>query len=331
MKIDIFSHVMLPEYKKALYRHAHKFPIEKAVQDKRYFLTDMEARSSFFETFPDLTQVINTTMPPLEEIVSPAEAAQLATLSNDEMAQLVSDRPDQYIAAVANLPLNDMEATLKEAERAVTKLGFKGVQIYSRVNGKPPSCDEMMPLYEMMASFDLPIWIHPMRGGEQADYSQEDKSFYQIFSIFGWPFDTTVAMTRLVFAGIFEKFPQIKFITHHLGGMIPYFNDRAKVHWDNGLERLGTDFFPGLKKHPVDYMKNFYADTAVGGNSAGTMECGLEFFGENHLLFASDAPYDVDQGRLSIDKVINAIEQMGLPDSVKQNIYEDNARRLLQL
>ena len=331
MKIDIFAHVMLPEYKKALYKYADKFPVEKAVQDKRYFLTDIKERSVLFETFPDLVQVICTTMPPLEEIVNPDEAVELARLCNDEMAQLVSDYPDQYIAALANLPLNHMDEALKEAERAITQLGFKGIQIYSRVNGKSPACDEIMPLYELMCKLDLPIWIHPMRGAEQADYASEDKSYHQIFSIFGWPFDTTAAMVRLVFAGVFERFPNIKFITHHLGGMVPYFSDRAKVHWDNGLERLGADRFPGLEKHPIEYMKNFYADTAVGGNSVGTIDCGLKFFGEDNLLFGSDAPYDVGQGRVSIAGSIDGIEQMGLPDAVKEKIYEKNALRLLHL
>lgn len=331
MKIDIFSHVMLPRYKKALYKHAPKFAVERAVQDKRIFLTDIEARSEIFEAFPDLVQVLCTTMPPLEEIVDVREATELARICNDEMAELVAGYPDRYVAAVANLPLNDMDAAMKEAERALKELRFRGIQIYSRVNGKSPACDEMVPLYELMVQWDLPIWIHPMRGSEQADYATEDMSYNQIFSIFGWPFDTTAAMVRLVFSGIFERFPGIKFITHHMGGMIPYFADRAKAHWDNGLERLGAAHFPGLTKHPVDYMRMFYADTALVGNSTQAMACGLGFFGEDHVLFGSDMPYDVAQGRISISGAINGIDDMGLPEFSKEKIYEGNARRLLHL
>ena len=102
-----------------------------------------------------------------------------------------------------------------------------------------------------------------MRSSSQPDWAAEKVSYNQLFSIFGWPYDTTAAMVRLVFSGIFEKFPAIKFITHHLGGMVPYFSDRAIAHWDNGLQRLGADYFPGLTKHPIEYLKMFYADTAI--------------------------------------------------------------------
>lgn len=331
MKIDIAAHVMLPRYKERLYRYAYKFPTEKAVQDKRPILTDCRARVEKLSKYGDIAQVITTTMPPIEEIVDPREAADLARLCNDEMAELVVKYPNYFIAAVANLPLNDIEASLKEAERAIKELGFKGVQIYTRVNGKPPSTDYLIPLYELMVDYDLPIWIHPMRGSEQADYLKENMSYHQIFSIYGWPFDTTAAMVRLVFSGIFEKFPRIKFITHHLGGMIPFYSDRAFVHWNNGLERLGTNHFPGLTKHPIEYLKMFYADTATNGNSNYSMQCGLNFFGEDHVLFGTDFPYDVENGEVSIKATIDGIEKMGLLTPTKKKIYERNARKLLHL
>ena len=159
----------------------------------------------------------------------------------------------------------------------------------------------------------------------------ETVSYNQLFSIFGWPYDTTAAMVRLVFAGVFERLPNIKFITHHCGGMVPYFSDRLKVHYDNGLERLGAPHFPGLTKHPVEYLKMFYADTALVGNSNKALECGLGFFGEDHVLFGTDMPYDVENGGYSIRETINGIEKMNLPEATKKKIYEGNARRLLHL
>jgi aminocarboxymuconate-semialdehyde decarboxylase len=321
----------MPErYKKALYKYADKFATEKKVQDKRPVLTDHEARFRILDEFEDVVQVLSVTMPPVEEVVGPEEAAELARIANDEMAEMVAKYPQKYIAAIANLPMNNMDATLKEAERAIKKLGFKGIQIYTRVNGKPLNSDELMPLYKLMSGFDLPIWIHPMRSSHQADYAAETVSSHQIFSIFGWPYDTTVAMTRLVFAGVFEKFPTIKFITHHCGGMIPYFADRIVVHYNNGLERLGQKFFPGLKKHPIDYFRMFYNDTALNGSTSGLM-CGYNFFGVDRLLFGSDMPYDVENGAVAIRQAIEAIEGMNIPGSSKKKIYEGNARNLLHL
>ena len=331
MKIDVFTHVMLPRYKKALYKHADKFSTERAVQDRRPVLWDNEARLAKLEPYDDLVQVLSATMPPVEEVAGAEEAAELARTCNDELAEMVAKYPKRYIAAIANVPLNNTDAALKEAERAIHQLGFKGIQIHTRVNGEPPSTEAMIPLYRLMVEFDLPIWLHPMRSSSQPDWAAEKSSFNQLFSIYGWPYDTTAAMVRLVFAGIFEKFPTIKIITHHLGGMVPYFSDRAVVHWNNGLQRLGADHFPGLTKHPVEYLKMFYADTALDGNSNYALECGMAFFGEDHVLFGTDMPYDVENGGVSIRETINGIERMGLSDAVKKKIYEGNALRLLHL
>ncbi len=330
MKIDIYTHVMPERYKKALYKYADKFATEKAVQDRRPALTDHERRLRILEEFPDVVEVLSATMPPVEEIMGPKEAVELAKVCNDEMAELVARNPKKYIAAIANLPLNDMDATLKEAERAIKVLGFKGVQVHTRVLGKPLTTDEMMPLYELMSRLDLPIWIHPMRSSSQPDYASETVSYNQIFSIFGWPFDTTAAMVRLVFAGIFEKFPNIKFITHHCGALVPYFRERIIVHYNNGLERLGADHYPGLTKHPIEYLRMFYNDTALNGNPSA-LNLALEFFGEDRILFGTDLPYDIENGRLSVRQTIDAIEKMGASESTKQKIFEGNARRLLHL
>lgn len=330
MKIDIFTHVMLEKYRSKLYKHANKFATELKVQSMRPVLTDTNARLEKLKSFKDVVQVLSATMPPLEEVVGQKEAATLARICNEEMAELVSSNRKRYVGAIANLPLNDIKATLKEAQYAIETLDFKGVQIYSRINGKPPSAEVYIPLFELMVDFDLPIWIHPMRSSSQSDYFAETVSYNQIFSIFGWPFDTTAAMIRLVFAGIFEKFPTIKLITHHGGGMIPYFADRLAVHFDNGLERLGAKYFPGLTKPPIEYLKMFYADTALNGNPSA-LKCALEFFGEDHLLFGTDMPYDIENGVISIRQTIDAIEAMEIAKTVKEKIYAKNAKKLLKI
>jgi predicted TIM-barrel fold metal-dependent hydrolase len=330
MKIDIFSHVMPKKYMRGLYKYSDKFLTERKVQERRPALTDLHLRMQIMEEQPDVLQVLSVTMPPLEEIVNSKEAVELARIANDEMAEMVAKYPDKFIAAVANLPMNDVDDAIREAQRSVKELGFRGVQIYTSIRGKPLSSVEFFPLYQVMSELDFPIWIHPMRRSMVPDYPTEDVSYDQIFSIFGWPYDTTASMTRLVFAGVFEKFPTIKFITHHCGAMIPYFAERIVVHYDNGLERLGLDCFPGLLKHPIEYFRMFYADTALNGNTSALM-CAYHFFGEDRLLFGSDAPYDVQQGALSVNQTLQAIEDMDVPELSKTKIYEDNARNLLRL
>ena len=330
MKIDIFTHVIPEKYKKAFYKHSHKFETERNFQENRPALTDLALRMKILNKYEDLVQVITATLPPLEEIVEPKEAVELARICNDEMAEMLVKQPDKYIAGVANLPMNDMDATLKETERAIKELGLKGIQLHTNIQGKPLSSDEFMPLYKMMADFDLPIWIHPSRRVTQPDYATEDVSYNQLFSIFGWPYDTTTAMARLIFSGIFEKYPNIKFITHHCGAMVPYFVDRIIVHYNNGLQRLGSEHFPGLTKHPIEYFRMFYADTALNGNTSALM-CGYKFFGEDHILFGTDMPYDPENGAILIRGTIEAVEGMDIPEKDRKKIYEDNARRLLKL
>ena len=328
MKIDIFTHVLPTMYKNTLYKYSEKFLSE--MHEKRITLTDPDQRIKIIDEYEDMVQVLSVTLPPLEEVVGPGEAVDLARIANDEMAEWVAKYPQKYIAAIANLPMNHMDATLKEAERAVKELRFKGIQIYTSIRGKPLSSEEFFPLYQLMCDFDLPIWIHPCRGSAVSDYPTEDVSFHRIFSLFGWPYETTVAMTRLVFAGIFEKFPKIKFITHHCGAMVPFFADRIINLYNNNLERLGQKFFPGLTRHPVEYFKMFYNDTALNGNTSGLM-CGYHFFGEDHLVFGSDMPYDIQNGALAIKQTIEAIDGMEIPESSKKKIYEGNARNLLNI
>jgi predicted TIM-barrel fold metal-dependent hydrolase len=330
MKIDIYSHILPKKYKEALYKYSDKFSMERKVQKLRPSLTNNEDRFGLLDQHENMVQVLVVTYPPLEQAVSPRRAAELAQLCNDEVAELVDKFPKRYIAAVANLPMNNMKAALKEAQRAIDELGFKGVQIYSSIQGKPISSEEFMPLYELMAHFDLPIWIHPVRTIEVPDYPTETISYHGISNTFGWPFDTTVAMTRLIFAGIFERFPRIKFITHHAGGMVPYFATRIVVHQNNALLRLGLKHFKGLTKHPIEYFRMFYADTALNGNTSALM-CAYDFFGEDRLLFGTDMPYDSQNGALAVNQTVEAVDHMDISRRSKKKIYEGNALRLLRI
>jgi len=313
-----------------LYHYADRFTDVRPLLDQKTALSDFEARFRVLEEHEDMVQVLSVTIPPIEEVVDSKEAVELTRIANDEMAEWVARYPDRCIAAIANLPLNHPDAAVKEAERAVKDLGFRGVQIYASVQGRPLSSEEFFPLYEVMHGFDLPIWIHPGRRSIVPDYPTEVGSFHQIFSIFGWPYETSAAMTRLVFSGIFEKFPGIKLITHHGGAMIPFFAGRIFALYNNGLERLGLERFPGLTKHPIEYFKMFYVDTVLNGNHAALM-CAYAFFGEDHLLFGSDMPFGIRNGILSIKEAITSVDALNLSKASENKIFEGNARRLLHL
>ncbi len=333
MKIDIYTHIIPSKYKEALYQRGDgRFFSENwnKVIDGTPALTDLDNRFRILEKYEGLSQVLTIASPALEEATNPENAVYLAQLGNEEMAELVNKYPDKFTAAVACLPLNNMDAALKEAERTFTDLGFKGIQLYTPSNGKPLDSPDFHSLYELMAEYDLPVWIHPARGRHVSDYPDENHSRYYIYQMFGWPYETTAAMVRLVFSGIFDKYPGIKFITHHCGAMLPFFSDRLVVGQDYAKENLKAKWTQALNKPPIEYFKGFYADTALNGNPAA-LACGYQFFGPERIVFATDFPYDNENGERFTREVINAVDSLDIDSEEKEMIYHHNAAKILHM
>jgi predicted TIM-barrel fold metal-dependent hydrolase len=218
-------------------------------------------------------------------------------------------------------------------QRALNELGALGIQLYTNVAGKPLDSPEFLPFFEEAAKREIPIWLHPARGANFADYQSEQESKYEIWWTFGWPYETSAAMARIVFSGIFDRYPEIKIITHHMGGMIPYFEGRVGYGWDQlGTRTSNTDYdalLRSMKERPLEYFKKFHIDTALFGAGPAT-RCGLEFFGVDHVLYASDMPFEPIPG-LYARETIRCVEELGLNSAQKEQIYRGNAERLLNL
>jgi aminocarboxymuconate-semialdehyde decarboxylase len=295
-------------------------------------LIDLDVRLRVMDKFPGYVQVLCAGMPPIEALAGPEESPELARICNDGMAELCAKHPERFPTFIASLALNNPSSCVDEIHRSIHELGARGVQVFSNVAGKPLDLPEFAPIFDAMAELDLPILLHPARGASFPDYLTEKKSSYEMWWAFGWPYETSVAMGRIVFAGVFDKHPDIKIVTHHYGGMIPYFEGRIGP----GLDQLGartSGFDPAsirIRKRPFDYFKMFYADTAVFGSRAAT-ECGLAFFGPGRTLFASDAPFDPEKGPMFIRETIKVIESLDIPEADKALIFHGNADRLLRL
>ena len=332
MKIDTYCHILPKKYAEALYarRPASSFYGRKSLDDYPS-LTDLDIRFRIMDKYEGLVQVLSLANPLVEDVAGPKDATELAKLANEEMAELVFKYPDRFVAAIACLPMNDIDAALKETDRAITELKFRGVQIASEINGKPLDSPEFMPLYEKMAYYDLPIFIHPHRANSVPDYPTESESKHLAFITFGWPYDTTLAMHRLIFGGgIFEKYPTLKILIHHCGAMVPCFAGRIPAVHDAYEMRASYQYEHHFTKRPIDYFRMFYTDIITYGSTPALM-CGYDFFGIDHLLFATDLPMDNQHGDRFIRETIRCVEQMNIPDSEKQKIYEDNPKKLLRL
>jgi predicted TIM-barrel fold metal-dependent hydrolase len=333
MKIDIFNH-LFPRRFFDEYINTPSGPkdIGKRVREAAT-IVDLDARFKVMDEFGDYCQVLSLPLPPLETLAGPDKTPQMARMVNDGFAELCKKYPERFPSFIASLPMNNLEESLKEAERAVKQLGARGVQVFTNVKGKPLDADDVLPLFEELARRGTVIWMHPARGAEMTDYLSEDKSKYEIWWTFGWPYETSAAMARLVFSGIFDRQPDLKIITHHMGGMVPYFEGRVGYGWDQlGKRTSDTDYtvlLKKLKKRPLDYFRMFYADTALFGGFPAT-QCGLAFFGLDRVLFASDVPFEPSPG-LYIRETIRCIEGLSLKPEEKNQIYRGNAERLLKM
>lgn len=327
MRIDVYPHILPVPYKEALYQRVASPRLRETIEAVPT-LFDIDSRFRILDRY-ECAQVLTLGLPPIETVVGPKEAKELARIANDSIAELVGKYPDRFVAGVASLAMNDMEAALEEADRAIQSLNLKGVQVCSSINGKPLDSPQFFPLYEKMVSYDLPIWIHPGRGVRTPDYPEEKVSKYQIWSIFGWPYETTAAMTRLIFSGVLNRYPSLKIITHHCGAMVPYFAERINCACDMA-EMLKEPVKQALAKPPLDYYRMFYNDTAVSGSRSALM-CAYDFFGPEHILFGTDMPMDNEGGARLVRQTVEAIEWMDVSDRDKRLIFEENARRLLGL
>jgi uncharacterized protein len=256
------------------------------------------------------------------------------------MAELVQKYPDRFVGAVASLPMNDMDAALKETDRAIKDLHLRGIQLFTRIAGKPVDAPEFMPLYEKMTFYDLPIWMHPFyemtpgpvardqSGKPLPGHAKPDPAEAMDRAGFQLVYPSATAMTRYVYSHLFDNYPKIKLITHHCGCTIPYFADRIHMICEMASKRQGIE--SGLTKPVLDYYRMFYADTALHGNVPAMM-CGYEFFGADHILFGTDMPFDAELGAWSIKKTVESVEQMHITASERTKIFETNAKELLKL
>ena len=326
MIIDIFTHIYPTSYYEEMCKAApqleHLGKRMRAVTK----LHDLDERFREMDNYGDYRQIISLPVPPIDDVVDAELGPKLARIANDSMAELCRRHPERFPTFVAAVSMQDVDSAVAELHRAIGDLGAGGIQVYTSVAGRPLDDPAFLPVFDAMAAHDLPIWLHPMRPADVTDYAAEEKSRYEMWWAYGWPYETSVAMTRLVFAGLFDRHPGIKIVTHHLGGMIPYFEGRA----DAGLQVLGSrttdeDYstvLSSLKKPHKEYFKMFYGDTAMFGGFHGT-KCGVEYFGADHVVFASDAPM------ASIPETLAVIDRLDLAPDDLAKICGGNAAKLM--
>jgi predicted TIM-barrel fold metal-dependent hydrolase len=335
MKIDAFSHILPRRY----FEEMRRFVTDPGAL-KRWLeldaLHDVESRLEMMDEFgPDYQQILTLSSPPIELLAPPEQSPALARLANECMRELCDQYPERFPAFVASLPMNAPEAAVRELHHAVDTLDARGVQVFTNVNGQPLDAPELAPVFAAASDRDLGVWMHPTRSAATTDYRTETSSKYEIWWAFGWPYETSAAMARMVFSGMFDRYPGLRVVTHHMGAMIPSMEGRIRLGWADQFGSRTDDpeyatLVDRLQREPIEYFRDFYADTSLSGSAIGT-RAGLEFFGPDRVLFASDCPFDPEGGPMYIREMIKVIDQLDISEDVRSRIYEDNVTELLRL
>ena len=276
MKGDAFAHVMPRAFSGEFEKEAAKigttalfWPIDD--------LADLDRRVEVMDEFGIDQQVLALGSVPIVDVIPDSTvAARLARLANDSLAEMIADYPGRFLP-VGTIAMDDMESGLTEAEHCLQDLGMLGIQIYSNARGRAIDHPEFFPLYAMAAEAGKPLWLHPARALSRADYVDEPSSYHSMAFVLGWPYETTQAMTRLVFAGIFEQLPELKIIVHHAGAMVPLLARRIETAYnqehtaDHTYTIMTTGEKAPLQRPVIDYFRMFYTCLLYTSHSKETM------------------------------------------------------------
>jgi aminocarboxymuconate-semialdehyde decarboxylase len=274
---------------------------------------DIEYRQQVLEQEDVDMQVITFTTPGTH--VEPRDrAVRFARLVNDAFATVMRERSGRF-SALATLPLNDPAESVAELNRAVTKLGMRGAMLFSNVNGVALADPRFDPLYAEANRLGAILHIHPTD-----PVGVEAMTEYWLMPLVGFLADTTLAAAKLVFAGVPERYPNIKWVLSHLGGAIPYLVERLDRGWD-----AFPDCRADISRKPSEYLRNFYYDTVNFDPKA--VRLAIDFAGADHVMAASDYPHQIG----NIPKMKSSLDALNVTDTERKRILGENARELYNL
>lgn len=282
---------------------------------------DPERRIAHMDSLGVDIQVLSVP-PPGADRFDGEGAVSLARTVNNAVAAICRKYPHRFVG-LFTLPTSSIKASLDELERSVSELGLRGFGCYSNLNGRPLDSDELLPIYERLAKYRLPVYIHPT-----APLATEACGLdIMPVLIYGWAFDSTVAMTRLVYGRVVERFPEIDFVVADVGGVLAFFAQRATNIYTGRTEEITERY--GLRENPLDSFRRFYVDTA--DHPSSTLKCVLDFFGTDRMVLGTNYPYGPEEGCLFVRNSIRSIEDLSLNKEEKEKILGGNAARVLKM
>jgi len=323
MIVDVYCHhitgSVAERVEKARWSREDKVPDQTAV--KKFICpvknADPEVRLSIMDRYGIAIQALSLTTEALDGFDA-GEAAEICRLSNTANYALCKAYPDRFVNVCA-ISLLDVKSAMNELGRSVNELDCRAVIVSTNQNGKGLDSREYFPFYEKLVKHDLPLLLHPTYW---KSYPLVDEKEWHLMSRFGWPFDTTQAVWRLIFGGVLDRFPSLKIVMHHLGAMFPYFAGRIRL----GLTKMG--------KQPEEmskYWNNIYGDSALSGGLPEAYALGYAFFGPDHVVYGSDYPFGTEDGEYFVKSNLAGLTSLKIPAEDMKKILEVNAKRLLKI
>jgi aminocarboxymuconate-semialdehyde decarboxylase len=323
-KFDLHTHYYPPIYFDKIRELPSEFSFDKSPSGQT-IITSRGAR--FFGVTPPMTDVakriedmnrvgidveVISLSTPNVFFADAQHQPEIARMVNDAYAELIVKHPARF-KGFASIPMDDREAALKELHRAIDELKMNGVILLSNIGGKPLTSPQYRPFFEEANRMKLCILLHPMLPANTDPFRE-----YVLGPIVGFMFDTTLAVARMCFDGMFRDFPDIRWIVAHLGGAVPYLMERMDNGWRDFPEcRTKIDELPSA------YLKRLYYDTV--NFNPHTLMMVHDMIGSDHMVMGSDYPHLLG----SIDRAVSSIGGLEISEEEKQRIFEGTALTIL--
>lgn len=280
-------------------------PLSPVMYDPELRLKDVDAIDQ------EMVQVLSVTIPGVDFLDTEGNL-KLARLINDGLAE-ISRRYLNRFLAIGVIPFTAGKAAIFELERLVNEKGLKGIITYTNIEGEPLDSPRFFPIYEKSQELNIPILVHPTVPPSLANMAE-----YRLVALVGFEHELTLAMARIIYAGLLERFPGLKFVFSHLGGTYPFIADRIDRGWHHYA------FCRKNISHPPSwYLKKIYMDTVSFYGPA--LRCALEVFGPDNLVLGSDHPFPIGD----LPGSITSIEALNISTQEKEKILYGNAKNLL--
>jgi len=237
---------------------------------------------------------------------------EVARILNDSYADLISRHPNRF-KGFASIPMDAPDAAIAELHRAINELQLNGVVLLSNIRGRALTSSVYRPFFEEVNRMKVCIFLHPMLPANPEPFTE-----YVLGPLVGFPFDTTLAVARMCFAGMLRELPDIRWVIGHLGGAVPYLMERLDSGYRDFAEcRVNID------QPPSTYLKKLYYDTVTF--SGHNLRMVRDLVGTEHMLMGSDYPHMLG----SIERSVSSIEDLAIPEREKERIFSKSALSIL--